>query len=40
MLWRSSTWATTPELISFIKSMKNEGDFIALLEAVLQTLAR
>lgn len=28
-----------PELISFIKSMKNEGDFIALLEAVLQTLA-
>ncbi|MEZ0319553.1 MAG: hypothetical protein ABWK05_06150 [Pyrobaculum sp.] len=29
-----------PELQSYIKSIKNEGDFIALLEAVLQAASR
>lgn len=28
-----------PELISYVKSLKNEGDFIALLEAVIQSAA-
>lgn len=29
-----------PELLSYIKSIKNEGDFVALLEAVLQAAGR
>ncbi|MEM0484829.1 MAG: hypothetical protein QW259_02575 [Pyrobaculum sp.] len=29
-----------PEILNFIKSIKNEGDFVALLEAVLQAAAR
>lgn len=28
-----------PELLTYVKSIKNEGDFIALLEAVLQAAA-
>ncbi|ABL88409.1 conserved hypothetical protein [Pyrobaculum islandicum DSM 4184] len=28
-----------PELIGFIKSIKNEGDFITLLEAVIQSFS-
>ncbi len=28
-----------PELLNYVKSIKNEGDFIALLEAVIQTAA-
>lgn len=28
-----------PELIGFVKSIKNEGDLVALIEAVLQTAA-
>jgi len=28
-----------PELLNYVKSIKNEGDFIALLEAVIQAAA-